>query len=142
MKRNILFIFFAVCSMMLCAQEEAAGGGLKGKGKVYMFGVSQQLTDTVIYVTSISEVDSIDLEKKTSFLPFRTYFSSQLEDYVSANLSKKKQTAAVFYSTKRSKLAKKLYKVKKYYLDNANNRLVVIDDSKFKFVHPLDLVKE
>lgn len=127
--------------MMLCAQDVSVPEGLKGKGKVYMFGVSQQLTDTVIYVTSICEVDSIDLEKRTSFLPYRNYFSMQLEDYVSTNLSKKKQTAAVFYSAKRNKLAKRLYKVKKYYLDNANNRLVVLDENKFKFVHPLDLMK-
>ena len=44
---------------------EAAGvSGGKGTGKVYVFGVSQQLTDSVIFVTSICEVDSIDVEKK------------------------------------------------------------------------------
>lgn len=114
---------------------------VKGKGKVYMFGVCQQLTDTVVYITSICEVDSVDLDKKTSFLPMRAFFSDQLEEYVEKNLGRKNQTAAVFFSAKRNKLSKKLYKVKKYYLDNANNRVVALDESKFKFVHPFDLVK-
>ena len=141
MKRNILLCLLSVCSLIVCAQEEMTETSVKGKGKVYMFGVCQQLTDTVVYITSICEVDSVDLDKKTSFLPMRAFFSDQLEEYVEKSLGRKNQTAAVFFSAKRNKLSKKLYKVKKYYFDNANNRVVALDESKFKFVHPFDLVK-
>lgn len=142
MKRNIILLcLLSVCSLIVCAQEEMTETSVKGNGKVYMFGVCQQLTDTVVYITSICEVDSVDLDKKTSFLPMRAFFSDQLEEYVEKSLGRKNQTAAVFFSAKRNKLSKKLYKVKKYYLDNANNRVVALDESKFKFVHPFDLVK-
>lgn len=141
MKRNLMMCILAACSLMVCAQDDNVESHVKGKGKVYMFGVCQQLTDTVIYVTSICEVDSVDLEKKTSFLPMRQYFSAQLEDYVKDKFSRNRQTAAVFFSASRKKIGKKFYKVKKYYLDNANNRVVVLDEDKFRFIHPVDLVK-
>ena len=111
----------------------------KGKGKVYLFGVSHQLTDSVIYITSINEVDSVDLEKKTKFLPNRTSYSYQLENYMKTQLGQSNQTACVFFSTKKQKMSKKFYKIKKRYLDNPNTKIVILDENKFRFVHPLDV---
>ncbi|MBQ9666377.1 MAG: hypothetical protein IJ635_05190 [Bacteroidaceae bacterium] len=118
--------------------ETLSVSGGKGTGKVYVFGVSQQLTDSVIFVTSICEVDSIDVEKKTKFLPYRSEFSLQLKLYLEGKLHLQKQTACVFFSTERKKLSKRYYKVKKRYLDNPETKLKVIDDQQFTFKHPLD----
>ena len=104
--------------------------------KVYLFGVCQQLTDSVIYLTFINEVDSMYLERKTKFLPFRADFSLQLKEYMEGTMHKKHQTATVFYSAKRKKLSKKYYKIKKRFLDNPYTKIVPIED--FKFKHPLD----
>ena len=110
----------------------------KGRGKVYLFGVCQQLTDSMDYITSIQEIDSIDLERKTKFLPFRSEFSIQLKEYMEGTLQRRYQTACVFYSSKRKKISKKYYKIKKRYLDNSYTRVVMLDDTRFRFKHPLD----
>lgn len=110
----------------------------KGRGKVYLFGVCQQLTDSLVYITSIQEIDSIDLERKTKFLPFRSEFSIQLKEYMEGTLQRRYQTACVFYSSKRKKISKKYYKIKKRYLDNSYTRVVMLDDTRFRFKHPLD----
>jgi len=113
----------------------------KGKGKVFLFGVSQQLTDSIVYITFISELDSLDLQKKTKFLPFRSAFSIQLKQYMEGTLGKDRQTATVFYSDNRKKLSKKYYKIKKRFLDNPYTKIVPLDG--FNFRHPLDsFVKE
>lgn len=115
---------------------------VKGTGKIYLFGVSQQLTDSVVYITAIHEVDSIDLEKKTSFLPYRAAFSYQLESFLEDKLYLANQTSCVFYSEKRKKLSKELYKVKKFYLDNPEKKVVILNDADFKFRHPVDVLQD
>ena len=115
---------------------------VKGTGKIYLFGVSQQLTDSVVYITAIHEIDSIDLEKKTSFLPYRAAFSYQLESFLEDKLYLANQTSCVFYSEKRKKLSKELYKVKKFYLDNPEKKVVILNDADFKFRHPVDVLQD
>lgn len=112
----------------------------KGVGKVYIFGVTMQLTDSIVYITSINEVDSIDLDKKTKFLPFRSEFSLQLKEYMEGKLQAQHQTSCVYYSPNRKKIARKFYKIKKRYLDNAYTRVVMLDDKQFKFKHPLESI--
>ena len=110
----------------------------KGSGVVYIFGVSQELTDSMVYITSIHRVDSLDLEHKTGFLPFRSEFSLQLKEYMEGEMHLQNQTASIFYAKSRKKLAKKFYKIKKRFLDNSYTRLVVVDEERFRFRHPLD----
>lgn len=110
----------------------------KTSGKTYVFGFSQVLGDSVTYITFINEVDSIDVQKRTKFLPFRSDFSMQLKVYLEAKCGLSRQTCCVFYSSDRNKLLKKYNKIKKKYLDNKNYVLKMISDSDFHFIHPLD----
>jgi hypothetical protein len=137
MMKKVLLTMMALVlvSLVTMAKEKPTQYG-RGKGKVYLFGVCQQLTDSVVYITFINEVDSLDLMKKTKFLPFRSEFSLQLKEYMEGTLKKDHQTPAVFYSTKRKKLSKKYYKIKKRYLDNPYTKIMPIDG--FQFRHPLD----
>ncbi len=137
MMKKVLLTMMALVlvSLVTMAKEKPTQYG-RGKGKVYLFGVCQQLTDSVVYITFINEVDSFDLMKKTKFLPFRSEFSLQLKEYMEGTLKKDHQTPAVFYSTKRKKLSKKYYKIKKRYLDNPYTKIMPIDG--FQFRHPLD----
>jgi hypothetical protein len=137
MMKKVLLTMMALVlvSLVTMAKEKPTQYG-RGKGKVYLFGVCQQLTDSVVYITFINEVDSLDLMKKTKFLPFRSEFSLQLKEYMEGTLKKDHQTPAVFYSTKRKKLSKKYYKIKKRFLDNPYTKIVPIDG--FQFRHPLD----
>lgn len=110
----------------------------KGKGTVYLFGVGQMLTEEDVYITGVCQVDSIDLEKKTKFLPYRYEFSIQMKEYLEGKLGLHKQTVCVFFSADRKKISKKFYKVKKRYLDNSDRKVHMIDEKDFAFKHPLD----
>lgn len=110
----------------------------KGTGRVYLFGVCQQLTDSVVYITNIHEMDSLDLDRKTGYLPFRSEFSLQLKEYMEGTQRLVHQTACVFFSDSRKKLSKKFYKIKKRFLDNPYTKVVMIDEERFRFRHPLD----
>lgn len=137
MRRTILWAFMLLMALASVAKSKPQSNG-KGRGKVYLFGVCQQLTDSMVYITSIQEMDSIDLERKTKFLPFRSEFSLQLKEYMEGTLQRRYQTACVFYSAKRKKVSKKFYKIKKRYLDNSYIRVIMLDEARFRFKHPLD----
>lgn len=135
MRRVLLAVMLLAVTMLAMAKPKPTQYG-RGKGKVYLFGVSQELTDSVVYITFINEIDSLDLMKRTKFLPFRSEFSLQLKEYMEGTLKKSHQTTCVFYSNKRKKLSKKYYKVKKRYLDNPYTKIMPIES--FQFRHPLD----
>ena len=135
MRRFVWVAVMLVVTLLVMAKQKQSQYG-RGAGKVYLFGVSQELTDSVVYVTFINEVDSFDLAKKTKFLPFRSEFSLQLKEYMEGTLKKDHQTTVVFYSNSRKKLSKKYYKIKKRYLDNPYTKIVPIEG--FQFRHPLD----
>lgn len=137
MRRTLILTLALLLTLVSVAKSKSQPFG-KGCGKVYLFGVCQQLTDSMVYITSIQEVDSIDLVKQTKFLPFRSEFSLQLKEYMEGTLQRRYQTACVFYSPKRKKLSKKFYKIKKRYLDNSYMRVVMLDEAHFRFKHPLD----
>lgn len=134
MRRFLLLIMLLFPLFVMAKQKPTQYG--RGKGKVYLFGVSQQLTDSVVYITYINEVDSLDLMKKTKFLPFRSEFSLQLKEYMEGTLKKDHQTTCVYFSANRKKLSKKYYKIKKRYLDNSYTKIMPLE--KFQFRHPLD----
>ena len=106
---------------------------------MYVFGVSQQLGENTVYVTNINRVDSIDLQKRTKFLPYRSEFSIQLKQYLEGTEKLKKQTACVYYNKSRKKLAKEFYKIKKRYLDDKEKKMVIVDNEKFSFSNPYDM---
>lgn len=140
MKRLLLILMLVSVAFGASAKKKPTTEYGKGTGKVYIFGVCQQLTDSVVYITSINMVDSIDLEKKTKFLPFRSEFSLQLKEYMEGKMQKRNQTACVFYSANRKKLSKKFYKIKKRFLDNSYTKVVMLDQERFQFQHPLSPV--
>lgn len=107
-------------------------------GQIYVFGFSQEFGDTIAYITDITKIDSIMLQKKTGFLPFRYDLSQQYKSYLESDKGLKKQTTCVFFSKNKKSLSKKLAKMKKRYLNMENTTVVTIKDDEFKFIHPLD----
>ncbi|MBO4664060.1 MAG: hypothetical protein J5663_06565 [Bacteroidaceae bacterium] len=108
-------------------------------GTVYVFGFSQEFGDTIAYITDITKIDSLMLQKKTGFLPFRYDFSQQLKNHLEGEKGLKKQTPCVFFSKNKIKLSKKLSKMRKRYLGMEHTTVVNIGQEEFKFVHPLDV---
>ena len=134
-KKGVIALALLLVALVVVAKPKSSSNG-RGKGVVYLFGVSQELTDSVVYITFINEVDSLDLQKHTKFLPYRSEFSIQLKEYMEGTLQKDHQTTCVFFSPNRKKLSKKYYKIKKRFLDNPYTKIMPIDG--FKFRHPLD----
>lgn len=121
-----------VVAVLCCeAKEKGAAQGEKDT-KVYLFGVSQQLTDSVVYITGIDEVEGLQLDRKTKMLPYRAVFSLQMKEYVEGTLKQNHQTACVFFSKNRKKLSRKYYKIKKRFLDNSYTKLVPIEGFTFR----------
>ena len=135
MKKGVIALALLLVVLMAAAKPRSSSSG-RGNGTVYLFGVSQQLTDSVVYITFINEIDSLDLQKRTKFLPYRSEFSLQLKEYMEGTLKKDHQTTCVFYSPNRKKLSKKYYKIKKRFLDNPYTKIMPLDG--FTFRHPLD----
>lgn len=119
------------------AVEEEYGG--KVPGKIYVFACSFEFGDSILYISSIQEVDSMALQKKTKFLPYRSDFSQQFKDNLeSGSRALKNQTASVFFATNKNSLKKTYDKLKKRTIKKSRCIIYDIDESEFKFVHPLD----
>ena len=108
-------------------------------GIVYVFGFSQQFGDTIAYLTDITKIDSVMLQKKTGFLPFRYDLSQQFKSHLEETKGLTKQTSCVFFSKNKVKLNKKLAKMRKRYLNMEHTTVVTIGQDEFKFAHPLDV---
>ena len=119
------------------AESDVATQG-KTSGSVYVFGFSEQFGDSIVYFSPICKVDSIDIDKKTKFLPYRSDFSDQFRNHLERRKGCVMQTSCVFFAAKRADLSKKFYKIKKRYLEKDGRRIEVINEDEFKFVHPLD----
>jgi len=118
-------------------EEEVIDG--KQSGQTYVFACSFEFGDSIIYFTPIQLVDSIAITKKTKFLPFRSDFSQQFKDKLeSERFHAKNQTTSVFYSEKKKDLQKVYNKMRKKYLTKSDLHIQTINESDFKFVHPLD----
>ena len=113
----------------------------KTSGTVYVFGTSTTLGTDEVYVTDITQIDSLALQKKTNFLPFRSSFSLQLQQYTEGTLGKTHQTTSVFFDKDKKKLERRLEKVKRHVLLQPEGTLTLINSAQFRFVHPLDLIR-
>ena len=111
----------------------------KTAGKVYVFGVSQKLGGDEVYITEISEVDSLVPQKKTGFLPFRSSMGIQLQSYTEGVLEDVNQTVSIFFNTNKKKLEQTLAKVRKRYLAHGKKTVTTVILDEFKFKHPLDM---
>ena len=117
-----------------------AFGLAKTAGCVYIFGTSTTLGTDEVLITEISQIDSLAVQKKTLFLPFRSSFSLQLQQYTEGTLGKTNQTTSIFFDENKKKLEKRLDKVKRHILTETSGTLTFINAEQFHFVHPLDLM--
>ena len=103
---------------------------------VYIFGVGTNFNDSTVYLTRITTIDSLRIDKKTGFLPNRVEFSLQMKQYLEGTLGLMNETTCIFFSDKRKKIAKYFYKLKKRYFDEGYKNMIVIDPKDFNFVRP------
>ena len=106
---------------------------------VYMFCVSAEFGDSTVYVTSVQEIDSVQLTKKYDFLRYRSYYSRQFTDFLSTAYATKNQTTSVFFDKKRSRLLKRFNKILKKYENTKGVHVVFVTEGKFQLKSSEDL---
>ena len=102
------------------------------KNGVYIAGVSASFSDSLVYFTEAIFVDSVQLQKKTDFLPERYQYSTQLTDYMSAKYGLHNRTSFVLFNENKAKLEKEIKKLKEKYQKSGKSQLKEVDAS-FKF---------
>ena len=80
--------------------------------KMYMFGMAASFNDTIVYFTSVQEIDSAWIEKKNKFLQARQLYSYQLRDYLASAKQMPRRTCIVFADKKLKKVEKKYLKMR------------------------------
>lgn len=120
---SLLLVF--VVSSAFTMQDDKKNG-------VYIAGVSASFTDSLVYFTEPIFVDSVQLQKKTDFLPERYQYSFQLTDYMSAKYGLHHRTSFVLFNTNKAKLEKEIKKLKEKYQKSGKSHLKQVDPS-FKF---------
>lgn len=84
--------------------------------KMYVFGMAAAFTDTIVHFTSVQEIDSAWIDKKTKFLQSRDSYSYQLRSYLATKEEMPQRTCIVLYAQKEKKLLKKYEKMKRLYM--------------------------
>lgn len=108
--------------------------------KMYMFGMAASFNDTIVYFTSVQEIDSAWIEKKNKFLQARQLYSYQLRDYLASAKQMPRRTCIVFADKKLKKVEKKYLKMRKLYMPSKKQhqaydiRQLSNDDFKFKVI--------
>lgn len=100
--------------------------------RVYMYGVSIDFNDSVVYMTDVQYLDSMIINKDGSLLNYANY-SLQLKVYLEGTLAENNQTCAVIYSDKKKKIEKRFAKMRKKYASSKDKVLKQIGSDSFMF---------
>ena len=102
---------------------------------VYLFTASSQFGDTVMYVSDIIPVDSVQLTNKYDYLKYRSEFTYGFKQYLADNYGCENQTCAIFFDTKPKKIQKRFNKVLKRAKNNKLS-ITLIPKDKYTFRLP------
>lgn len=108
--------------------------------KVYMFGFSASFNDSLVYITDIQAVDSVEIEPKTDFLIGRTAYGNQLQFYLADYKERPNTTCVVFFDKKEDKLRKRYNKILKRYKNSKETILKNLTRDEFSFKHEINKV--
>ena len=130
------FLTGAALTMLLALSYSAAQAKNVVEKKAYMFGFSASFNDSIVYFTTIQEVDSVWFTQKKNMLAGRSNYSNQLREYCNDKLNQPKRTCIVVGNKNLKKVEKKFEKMKKMYTQNkkATYDVRFISEEDFKFV--------
>lgn len=127
--KSIKTILLALAFILVTISGFAKG---KNDSGFYLFGVSTSLTDSIVYMTDIQFLD----EAKMSDLDFSktvSRYSIQLQNYVSVMIDTKFQTAAVYFSKKKSLVEKDRKRVLNKFVKKNKMLHVSVPSEDFEF---------
>lgn len=143
MQRNLflwlLGVLIAVWGLPLSAQKQKHENTPLRNETIYIFGVSQHLADSVVYISGISELSGQLLDKK-GLLLHRNQYAEQFRTFLEKEHQLTHQTVAVFFAKNAEKALKKWQQVqrkndkKKQGSMTLRIRNVFRDDFSFRYI--------
>lgn len=127
-KRILLLTLFITVSINALQAKE------KKETTIYGFAVGTCLSDSTVYISAISRLDSAVVNNKTGFLQDRQLYSYQFKAYLDY-LYKLNHTCAVFFSSKKESLEKKYIKMRRRYGKDKNIKFTEVPINQFKFIN-------
>lgn len=103
---------------------------------MYIVGVSASFTDSLIYITDIQFVDSVELGKD-KLLPMRGQYSDQLDAYLEQKLGLENRTCFIYFNKKKHKLEKAIQKMQDKY-KKAGTSVLRETGEDFKFTKAIE----
>lgn len=100
--------------------------------RVYLYGVSIDFNDSLVYMTDIQYLDSVLILKDGSLQNYANY-SQQLKIFLEGSQAEDNQTCAVIYSDNKKKLEKRYVKMRKRYQADKNAVLMKVGSAAFSF---------
>ncbi|MDO5075640.1 MAG: hypothetical protein Q4D66_07230 [Bacteroidales bacterium] len=108
---------FSLFCLLAVSVFPALAGGMPSRetatapvqSTAYMFGISQNLADTIVYMSEVCEVKGVQWGKH-KFLSQRGEYAEQFRAYVARTQQSPFQTAAIVFAPTRQKAEKELVK--------------------------------
>lgn len=121
------------------ALQTEAKGKDKEKGPevltIYAFGVSQDVTDSTVYVTTIAPINGATMLPHDLLLNIQ-YYSEQMKKHVESTYNVQHQTVGFFYARDRKKAEKKYArmqaKLTKHSTKNLKFKSIPYEEFRFK----------
>lgn len=106
----LLITIAALCTQNASAKVRQSKNGAPIVTTIYGFGVSQNLSDSTVYITAIAPISGATILPH-NMLQYRVYYSEQLKKFVEEKYHQTRQTVAFIYGLNRKKIEKKFLKV-------------------------------
>lgn len=107
----LFLIILALASLNVSAKKNKAAKSLT---QCYAFGVASSFLDSLMYITDIQLLDSVEISKE-GFMVYRSEYSYQLLDHMELKLSKANYIPVVFFNKKKKSLEKQYQKLLQFY---------------------------
>lgn len=139
MKFIRFLLLVVVCTLV--AMPSQAIGKKKAEPEVltiYVFGVAQNLADSTVYITNISEVNGATMLPH-ELLENHQYYTEQLKNYVSDRFRETHLSVAFYYARTQKQIEKKYARVEEKMKKRAMKPLVfkMIPNMDFRFKVPV-----
>lgn len=129
--KNLKYLLVIVALLFVSGVVQAKKG--KKEKEVYLCGVASAFGDTIISITDIQKLSGTELLDKNDFLFARNQYAYQFKGYLENTENLPYRTCAILFAKKKSKLEKRIQKLKAQY-DGGSMKLRTIGSDKFKFV--------
>ena len=104
------------------------------KKTIYMFGLSCDYNDSIMYITEIQKIEPAYIESKTGFLYDRTIYAQQLQIFIEEALGKPQTTCVVFFGYDAKKVEKKQARVIRKAKGKEKLEIMPLVPGAFKFI--------